>query len=70
MLRVGLSDERSDDEEEDEETEGDAEQNKTLDGMKEGPTVLLNGEPVEEKANGSGEGELLRRSTREKKKDR
>jgi acyl-CoA-dependent ceramide synthase len=70
VLRVGLSDERSDDEEEDDETEGDAEQNKMLDGTKESPTVLLNGKPVEEKANGSGAGELLRRSTREKKKDR
>jgi acyl-CoA-dependent ceramide synthase len=70
VLRVGLSDERSDDEEEDEETEGDAEQKKMPDGMKESPTVLVNGKPVEEKANGSGEGEQLRRSTREKKKDR
>jgi acyl-CoA-dependent ceramide synthase len=71
VLRVGLSDERSDDEEEEEEeTEGDGEKKEMLEGEKEGPTVLLNGKPVEEKANGSGEGELLRRSTREKKKDR
>lgn len=77
VLRVGLSDERSDDEDEEEETEEDQMgkmqqghgENKIL-KREEGPTVLVNGKPVEEKANDSGEGEVLRRSTREKKKDR
>jgi acyl-CoA-dependent ceramide synthase len=70
VLRVGLSDERSDDEEEDEEMEGDGEQKRMPDGAKENPTVLINGKPVEEEARGSGNGELPRRSMREKKKNR
>ena len=71
MTRVGLSDERSDDEEEDEEeTEGEPMGRKMLEGETKKPALLVNGEPLgtEEKAN--GEGDVLRRSTRERKKDR
>jgi hypothetical protein len=72
VMRVGLSDERSDDEEEEdeEETEREPMGQKVLEGETKKPALLVNGEPLgpEEKAN--GEGDVLRRSTRERKKDR
>ena len=81
VMRVGLADERSDDEDEGDETEGEQTGKKLLEGTKEAdgrlgtqPVVLLNGKPVEgqvaENAKANGEAEVVRRSTREKKKNR
>ena len=78
---MGLADERSDDEDEEDETEGEQTGKKMLEGPKEAdgrmgtqPVVLVNGKPVEgeeaEKAKANGEAEVVRRSTREKRKDR
>jgi very-long-chain ceramide synthase len=71
VMRVGLSDERSDDEEEDEEeTEGEQMGQKMLDGKTEKPALLVNGKPLGQEEKANGEGDVLRRSTRERKKDR
>jgi very-long-chain ceramide synthase len=71
VMRVGLSDERSDDEEEDEEeAEGEQMGQKMLDGKTKNPALLVNGEPLGQEEEANGEGDVLRRSTRERKKDR
>jgi acyl-CoA-dependent ceramide synthase len=70
VMRVGLSDDRSDDEEEDEETEGEQMGRKMLEGETKKPALLVNGKPVGQEETANGEGDVLRRSTREKKKDR
>ena len=71
IMRVGLSDERSDDEEEDEEeTEGESTDRKMLEGETKKPALLVNGKPLGLEENANGEGDVLRRSTRERKKDR
>jgi acyl-CoA-dependent ceramide synthase len=72
VMRVGLADERSDNEEEDEEEEMEGEQmnRKVLEEETKKPALLVNGKPLGQEKEANGEGDVPRQSTKERKKDR